>query len=113
MAPNSLRKNGDFKQVYSHGKPVADSLLVLYTKINGTCTNRLGISVSRKVGKAVTRNKVKRVIKENFRLITPKVKPGYDLVFVARPASGLLTGKAAFHEISRSLVRLLKKKDLL
>jgi ribonuclease P protein component len=112
----SLKKNNDFRQVYGYSQSSANHLLVLYVKPN--CSeeekpNRLGVSVSRKVGKAVVRNWVKRLIKESYRLTEPVLKRGYDIVVVARATVGLLHRRKAFEEINRSLVFLLKKKDMI
>jgi len=70
-------------------------------------TPRLGLSVSKKVGNAVTRNRVKRLVKESCRLRT--LAPGYDYVVVARPAAGALPRTGAFAQVDRALGDLLKR----
>jgi ribonuclease P protein component len=69
--------------------------------------SRLGLSVSKKVGNAVTRNRVRRLVKESFRLTPPA--PGYDYVVVARPAAGLLPRRGAFAQADTALDGLLKR----
>ena len=75
--------------------------------------NQLGITVSKKVGKAVIRNRVKRLIKENYRLLEPRVVRGYNIIIVARPVAGTLPREAAFSEIESALIHLLKKLNCL
>lgn len=109
----SLKKNREFRRVYSQGHSAANRLLVLYVWRNSTAHNRLGVSVSKKVGKSVVRSRVKRLVKENYRLREPGIAGGYDLVVVARAAAGTLPRDEAFAEIGRSLCHLLKKQHLL
>jgi ribonuclease P protein component len=80
----SLKKNSDFGNVYKKGKSGANRKVVLYIVKNGTERNRLGISVSKKVGNSVVRHRIKRLIKEVYRLNESIYKRGYDLVFIAR-----------------------------
>ncbi|WP_304341376.1 ribonuclease P protein component [Metaclostridioides mangenotii] len=103
---NGIKKDSDFRKVYKHGKSFANKYLVIYILKNRSDTSRIGISVSKKVGKAVTRNKVRRLIKEAYRLnIDNKIKPGYDIVFIARVSSS----NASFEDIDKSVKYLVKK----
>ena len=88
-----LRKNAEFRLVYKKGKSYANNLLVLYVfpnkknkDDNNIPYNKLGISVSKKVGNSVVRSRSKRLIYEAYRLNYHELKPGYDYVFVARSA---------------------------
>ena len=83
----SLKKNSDFQAVYGHKNSYADKNLVLYIKENGLHMNRVGISVSKKVGNSVVRHRITRLIRESYRLKEEYFKIGYDLVVVARFAS--------------------------
>jgi len=105
-----LRKNTEFKKVYAKGKSYANKELVLYKFKNNVQCNRLGISVSKKVGNSVTRSRVTRLIRENFRLNEENlVLVGFDIVIIAREASSTKD----FYEIKNSLYKLLKRQGLL
>jgi len=108
----SLQKNHAFRRVYSGKNAVANRLLVLYKRPNGLDKNRLGVSASRKVGKAVVRNRAKRLVKEQYRLAEPRLKRGYDLVVVVRPAVAELPQSSAFAEVGRALLHVLDKQAL-
>lgn len=83
-----LRSAADFSRVRQRApRGWTHPLLVLYAMPNDLGRTRVGITVSRRVGKAVVRNRVRRRIREAGRLLLPRVAAGYDLVFVARPAS--------------------------
>lgn len=105
----SLKKNFQFRYVYNRGKSMANRHLVLYVVKNNTVSSRLGISVSKKVGKSVVRSHVTRLIRESYRFMEHEVIPGYDMVVIARVAAK----DASYHEISGSLKHLLKKQKLL
>ncbi|MBP2033991.1 ribonuclease P protein component [Clostridium algifaecis] len=104
-----LKKNAEFRAVYRRGKSFSNKLLVLYIYRNRKSLNRMGISVSKKVGKSVTRNRIKRLIKESFRLNCDNLKVGYDLVFIARKSSNNKT----YCDINNSVKFLLKKAGLI
>ena len=104
----SLKKNNEFRVVYRHGRSVANRLLVLYKLPNKLNKNRLGISVSKKVGNSVVRSRVTRLIRETYRGHEDNVSIGWDLVIIARnPANG-----ATFHEISKAMDNLFKKNKV-
>lgn len=106
----SLKKNFQFRHVYQKGKSIANRHLVLYMVKNGTHDhNRLGISVSKKVGKSVVRSHVTRLIRESYRSMEEEVKSGYDFVVIARVSCAA----ASYHEVCRSLRHLFKKQQLL
>lgn len=91
-----LKKNSDFKTVFSCGESVATRGFVLYRRNNQTGNNRVGFVTSKKLGNAVTRNRVKRLMRETYRLYATNIKQGYDLVFIARqPSAGYDYAKAA------------------
>lgn len=99
--------------MYDYKQSKANQLLVMYKRPNGLETNRLGISISRKVGKAVVRNRIKRIVKEQYRADDKAgVKQGYDLVIVARVALGELSPNTAFDEIGHALINLLGRHGL-
>jgi len=102
----SLKKTWQFKRVYNRGKSKADGFLVVYAFENGSDVNRLGLSVSKKVGgNNVRRNRIKRLIRENYRIFESGLKKGFDFVVVARkPVS-----QATFHQVENSLMNLFSK----
>lgn len=101
----SLKKNNEFRTVYRRGKSVSNKLLVLYKLPNNLDRNRLGISVSKKVGNSVVRSRITRLIRESYRGHEDQVSIGWDLVIIARnPANG-----ATFHEISQAMDNVFKK----
>ena len=100
----SLRKNYDFQKVYKKGKSYANKYLVMYVLENELDRNRLGISVSKKVGNSVIRHRVKRLVKESYRLNESVFQEGFDIVVVART-----TSKArSYKEIESALLHLGK-----
>ena len=80
----TLKKNSDFRRLYSRGKSVVNPYVVVYCRRNRERMNRLGYTVSTKLGHAVVRNRVRRRLREIYRLYSPLFKPGYDIVIVAR-----------------------------
>ena len=80
----SLTLNKQFRKLYQKGTSHVSPSVVMYAKQNGLSANRLGITVSKKIGKAVIRNRAKRRLREIFRINLPNIKSGYDFVLVAR-----------------------------
>ncbi|SHE87896.1 ribonuclease P protein component [Clostridium fallax] len=110
-----LRKNIEFRNVYRRGKSFSNSLLVLYVYSNrknkdneGKIFNKVGISVSKKVGKSVVRSRVKRLIGESYRLNHESINKGYDFVFIARVASK----NSDYKNIEKAMLNLFKKAGL-
>lgn len=114
MKLGKLRKNNEFRIVYRRGKSFSTDLLVLYVFKNNSklpedlYINRVGISVSKKVGKSVIRSRVKRLISESYRLNSASLKKKYDFVFVARTAAK----DKSYKEIEDSMKKLFKKAGL-
>lgn len=105
----ALKLNKNFRFLYYKGGSEVSKSLVFYFKKNRLRTNRLGITVSKKVGKAVTRNRVRRLIKENYRHREEKIKDGYDIVIVARTRAASI----GYWEIGKDMDFLLKRCGLL
>ena len=80
----TLKKNSDFRRLYAKGKSVVTPYMVLYCRRNSLGVNRLGYTVSTKLGHAVVRNRVHRRLREIYRLNSPAMKKGFDIVVVAR-----------------------------
>jgi len=103
----ALTRRAQYLAVYESGKATADKLLVIKVLPNNLDVTRAGFSVTKDIGKATVRNHIKRLLKENLRLLV--VKPGWDVVFIARRP----VANADYHEINRSMTKLLKRLDLL
>lgn len=98
-----------FRRAYAKGKSAVTPTVVLYARKNGLDHNRLGLTVGTKVGKATVRNRVRRRLKESYRLREETLKTGYDLVIVARSGAA----EARFPLLDRHLSSLLKRLELL
>ena len=105
----SLKKNTDFKKCYSEGRSFANRYLVIYVCGNELGKNRIGISVSKKVGNSVVRHRTTRLIREVCRLHGHKFSTGNDIVFIARVrAKGI-----KYSEMEGSLLQLEKKAGIM
>ena len=100
----SLKKNHQFQFVYKNGVSYANKYLVMIIKENGLEKNRIGISVSKKVGNSVVRHHVTRLIRESYRLHESVFNSGLDIVVVARNSAA----QAGFYEIESALLHLAK-----
>lgn len=101
----SLKQNQDFRRLYSRGKYAACSTLVLYWRPNRLNQNRLGITVSTKLGHAVVRNRVRRRIREIYRLHELELRRGIDLVVVARARAP----QVDYWHLERDFLKMAKK----
>lgn len=105
----SIKLNRDFRRLYYRGGCIGSDLLVVYYKKNALGCNRLGITVGKKIGGAVVRNRIKRLIRESFRLIEDEMNFNYDIVIVARTKCA----EADYHAVSGTIKRLFKKSGML
>jgi ribonuclease P protein component len=103
-----LRRREDFVRVRRFGRSSGNPLLALYVLRTRSPEVRVGFSVSKRVGKATVRNRVKRLLREAVRHQLPAIRPGQDLVFIARPASA----SAHYSEIVESVSSLLRKSGV-
>ncbi len=101
----SLRKNHEFKRAYHRGRSVAGPLMAVYLVRNRRGVNRLGLTVSTKVGGAVVRNRVRRRLRELFRAREAMLYPGHDIVIVAR----VRAAQAPFSALGREMDTLFRK----
>ena len=98
----SLKKNSDFQHVYKKGKSRANRQFVMLILENDSERNRIGISVSKKVGNSVKRHRISRLVRESFRLNESRIRSGYDIVVIARkPAAD-----SDYAHVSRSVLHL-------
>ncbi len=105
----SLKKNDDFRNVYKKGKSFANRYLVMYVLENHMGRNRLGISVSKKVGNSVVRHRVTRLVREGYRLHENIFNSGLDIVVVAR----VNASAASYAEMESALLHLGKLHHIL
>ncbi len=107
----SLKKSGDFSLVYKQGKSKGNKQLVMYIRKNELGKNRLGISVSKKVGNSVVRHRLTRVIREVYRLNCQELEQNYDIIVIARNGAremGYEELKNSFFHLA-GLHRIVKK----
>ena len=110
----SLKSNRDFRRLYSKGSRHAGAYVAVYASKNRTgTTNRLGLTASTTLGKAVVRNRLKRIMRAAYTELEPRILPGYDFILVARGrAVGAVTEQVR-KDLSYSLHKLkLMKEDL-
>ena len=100
----SLKKNKDFQLTYKKGKSYANRYLVMYVRENGTSGNRLGLSVSKKVGNSVVRHRVTRLLRESYRLQEEHFRRGYDVIVIARASAK----DRSYQEIESAVIHLGK-----
>ena len=105
---SSLKLNHIFRKLY-HTSGQADGYLVLYARRNRTPGNRVGVTVSKKLGHAVVRNRIRRRLREVYRLNEGRFLPGWDIVVVARSRAV----DAPFAKLTRSYLDLAKKAGIL
>ena len=100
----SLKKNSDFQLVFKNGKSKSNKHFVMYVLKNGVNNNYLGISVSKKVGNSVVRHRVKRLLKESYRLHEDLFNSGLNIVVIARKGSDELD----YYQTEKSLMHLMR-----
>ena len=106
---HSLKENSMFRRLYAKGKSAVNSYLVVYCRRNGTEQNRIGYTVSKKLGHAVVRNRVRRRLREIYRLHEAEFQQGWDFVVVARTR----TVGAPYAKLDRAFLSLADKLGVL
>lgn len=103
-----LRNNRQFRNVYDNGKSISNRYLVMFYIKNELGYNRIGFSTTKKLGNSIVRNRVKRLIKESFRLNNDRLKEGYDIIFLAR----VRAKDGSYKDIEKSVINLLIKSKI-
>jgi ribonuclease P protein component len=104
-----LRNTGEFLRVYKTGNSLANKYLVMYILPNQTSENRLGISVSKKIGNSVVRHRITRLVREVYRLDQDQLNGGFDIVVVARVGA---KGRK-YSDIESAFLHLCKKHHIM
>ena len=102
---STLTLNKEFRRVYYRGKAFSTPVVVVYALKNHKGYNRIGLTATKKIGKAVQRNRARRVMREAYRLLEPKFPVGYDYVLVARSK----TTQCKMDEVHRAMKFALGK----
>lgn len=105
----TVKENRDFRRIYRRGASAVGPCLVVYCQKNRQGRSRLGVTVSTKVGKAVVRNRVRRRVRELYRLHKDAMRPGYDIIVVARVRSAA----APYRRLEKEYEAALEKLQLL
>ena len=105
----TVKENYEFRRIYAKGRSGVSPYLVVYVRPNRRGRNRLGVTVSTKLGHAVVRNRCRRRLREVYRLEKPQLKTGYDIILVARSR----TATAPWPELQKQFRRLCRKVDLM
>lgn len=105
----SLKNNQQFRFVYNNGRSYANKYFIMYVKENGLDKNRIGISVSKKVGNSVVRHRITRLVRESYRLHESVFNSGLDMVIIARPAAASI----GYEEAESALLHLAKLHHLI
>ena len=105
----TLKENYEFRRVYQRGSSAVNGSMVVYCRKNRLGRTRLGITASTKIGNAVTRNRARRRLREVYRLNSPRLRSGWDIILVARGR----TLTAPWKELNETFLRLCRKLNLL
>ena len=105
-----LKKNNEFKYVFLKGKYYRGKYIEVFILKNSLNINKLGLAISKKIGKSTKRNKIKRLFRENYRLNEDKIKNGYTFVFLWN--KNCQVELATFENIKNDLEKVLKKADV-
>jgi len=106
----TLKKNYEFKKVFKKGKIYSSKNLKIFISKNNLLENRIGIAVSVKSDKAVKRNRIKRLIRENYRLISSDLKKGHNIVFLWNKNSKI--DEINFKNLEDEIKKIFKKADI-
>ena len=106
-----LKKNYEYRNVLNRGKPYFGKYIVVFIKKNNQHKNFLGIAISSKLGKAVKRNYVKRIIRENYKNVEEKIKIGYDMVFLWKKQNDIR--QACYEFVEKDIQKIFKEAKMI
>ncbi|MBQ6115774.1 MAG: ribonuclease P protein component [Oscillospiraceae bacterium] len=107
-AETTVKENHEFRRIYRKGRSAVSACMVVYCQKNRQGRSRLGVTVSTKLGKAVVRNRVRRQLREIYRLHREEMKPGYDVIVVAR----VRAAHTAYQKLEASYLEAVRQLDL-
>jgi len=105
-----LKKNYEFKNVLSKGNYYSGKYIEAFIKKNNNDYNFLGLAISFKIGKAVKRNYIKRIIRENYRLVEDKIKNGYSIIFLWKKKMDI--ENATFENVKKDINKIFDKANI-
>ena len=106
---NTIKENREFRYAYKRGKKIVTPYIVMHYYKNRTDTTKIGITVSTSIGKAHTRNRIKRLVREAYRLYSGSVFEGYNIVWVSRSK----TAFSSFEDVKKGVYMCLSEAGLL
>lgn len=108
---DTLKKNYEFKQVLTRGKFYKGNMITLYIYKNKEQKNKIGIAISKKLAKATKRNRLKRLIRESYRLQSQDLKKGYSIIFIWNKNVDILN--CSCQEVMKDMKKLFERANLL
>lgn len=111
LKTDTLKKNYEFRNLLKSGKYYSGNYIDIYIKKNNKQINYIGIAVGVKIAKAVKRNRIKRLIRENYRLLENKMNIGYNIIFICKKNKKI--EEINFYNIKNDMEKILKKAEIL